>query len=852
MLMLAGALIAVLVDGSPASATPPTISSFTASLSDVNLVTLSWATTGGDPSNGLYIYDLTNEANVVGFQPLSGTMSFRVTRIGLHRYGLDVRNTAGETMSAKTSLTVNAAFAAPVVLSANPIRIDNLVPTTPTFTWFKQSTATSRLTTGFSTLDLKDSGTFVGSYTPPAFAYTPGTGVGSATTTWFLSQCTHGADASALLCSQPATLTIVDGPARVISPGARANAAPGQNVTFSWNPGGSGAFYNLASNTTGFNLWTTSNSASVTIPSTASGLIDFTLTECAAGLCNNRYDPVSPVAGTITSITPLNTIVGPPSFFVTTDVVAQVQTSDGTIVDVNTEPLMGQTAGKMGFPDTNPATNQPFRVGDTIAANTRIAFVITDDQAHADHVQIMASPQTWTTKAYTTDFTVDPAQDRWPAWQDPNLGPPIWVQQAPNGDIYGVGEFSRSLSQMSAGESVSAHDVPLLRVNTTVGSTTVRQQVTPFTYTTPTSKVAFSVFTEQDAVDASGKVWFAQGGGAFPFNAQTLNHSRVMSFDPAGTDDPATVDDERVCAYNVPATGTAADGTNLFNSGAFGVAAVGDRVYFVEARPGQESTLTWFVPSEFPLCNTNNGANNNYFDFDATPPLSSTPGYCNQPSDTGCFHAVTLPGSSYAAYPFYDGAANAIWIGEFFTAGLYKYDIGSGAVTKYQLNVVRRPAAGAAILGDIDTGLAVDANYVYFLGAVDVSVNRFNKAQAALGGCEQVDANGNNPCVQQIFLPFGSNEAGGNQMSLANGKLWFALGHSKTWFDPASPTVGFVNTNNWGPGTIYTGLENAGDPARHTSSPSLFGIIALPSGAVLVTDYYREEVLRLWPNGVPR
>jgi hypothetical protein len=67
-----------------------------------------------------------------------------------------------------------------------------------------------------------------------------------------------------------------------------------------------------------------------------------------------------------------------------------------------------------------------------------------------------------------------------------------------------------------------------------------------------------------------------------------------------------------------------------------------------------------------------------------------------------------------------------------------------------------------------------------------------------------------------------------------------------------SATVGFVNTNNWGAGTIYTLLENAGDPPRHNAGPSLFGVEAMSNGAVLVPDYYRGELLRLWPIVVAR
>jgi hypothetical protein len=870
--LLAAIVSMLIVDVSPMRAAPLAITSFNATLSDVNKVTLSWRITGG-VSNSVYIYDLTDEGNPsVGPQTqLNGSVAFRVVHIGLHRYGLDVRGTSGQVTSRTTSLMIDAPVPPPTVTSSNPILVDSLVPSTPRFTWTKQLGTRSQVVSGFNPPyypNPPDTGSTTGSYTPPADCnltldqclqpQRPSLpecyglacpGDGSRTTTWTLRQCIQGHDPS-FLCSQPVQLTIVYGPARVTS-GARVYVAPGQSTTIAWNAGPSGALYNLASPALNYNQWTGSNSLSVPIPANASGLIDLTLTECnlATGFCANRFDPVAPAAGTIMSIATVGTLVGgdktqnPPR-----NVVGTIRQADGTIAPVTTAPLWGSNWGTVGLPDNNPATNQPFKVGDTVAANTPLVAVIAADaftgtpNAHADHIQVMATNQTWTTTDYTTDYMIDPTQDRWPTWQDPNLGAPIWAQPASNGDIYAVGEFSRGIGQMSTGGQTAAHDVPLLRNNTTstVNGKVYREQVTPFTY--GSSFVSFSEFTEEVSIDSAGKVWFAQGGNGGLIPAQTSNHSRIVSFDPTGTDDPSTVDDERFCAYNAPAT--SGDGTNnpVFNTTAFGITAVGDRIYFVEYRPGQSSALTWFKPTEFSGCG-------NYFDF-SNINASPTPGYCAHPTDTGCFHLIELPDGS-AAYPFYDSADNAIWIGTFLDGALDRYDIAHDTVTSYPLNETHRPAVKFLFLGNVTTGLQIDDSYVYYLGASDGSVNRFNKAMAASGGCTTL-TNGDNPCVEQIFLPLGSNVVGGNQLSLSNGKLWFSLGRVDTqWVDPFLTPIGFVDTGSWGPGTIYTGLENTGDPARHNAGPSLFGVEAMPNGAVLVPDYARGELLRLWPNGAP-
>src|SRR5581483_10179980 len=346
---------------------------------------------------GVYIYDLTNDvvgaaadghliANggnlAIGVQQSasgpSATISFRVSRVGIHRYAIDVRNSSGQA-SAKTAVTIVAPLPPPTVTSANPIRIDSLAPGTPTFSWTKQSGATSQLTfthNGATTVvNLSDANTTSGSYTATdASDYAPAVGAGSRTTVWAVRQCTHGISDPTLLCSQSAEMEIIDGPARVTS-GARVNVPPGQAATVTWNPGPSGSFYNLAATSIGYNQWTTGNSLSVPVPSNASGLIDLVLTECnlLTNLCANRFDPVAPVTGTITAIAAYNTFVGlsgggffrPPS-----DVVGTIQQGDGTLVDVHTQPTMGLQNGFVGLPDTNPATGQPFQVGDTITAGT--------------------------------------------------------------------------------------------------------------------------------------------------------------------------------------------------------------------------------------------------------------------------------------------------------------------------------------------------------------------------------------------------------------------------------------------------------------------------------------------------
>jgi hypothetical protein len=880
VLVLAAVVAPALIGVMPASAAGTTVS-LSAASSDVNLVTVTWSTSNPPSGAAAYLYDFTDETNaIIGVKPLSGSATLRGVP-GVTRFGMDIQDSSGTTVaSTRYTLTLTPPPNPPTITSANPAFVDRLSPSTPApLTWTKDSGVTTEISGGqngsavpATTVDLDDSTATSGSYTPPANTYAPAPGQGSVTTNWNVKECFKSSTGSRL-CNAGTLYTIVDGTARVTT-GARVVVQPGQTLPISWTQSPSGEYYWLTTSSSGLtipNASTAGTSENVTVAANATGVINVNLLECnlIKHICGNGYHPVAPVSGTITMIEATGTPVGPnQNAFVAPNgpLVAQVTQANGQVVDVTTTPVMGNDYGTIASVDTNPATGQPFKVNDTITAGTSLLLVTTNDvlsgaDEHSDNVQLVVGDpnQPWTTVAFddpASPYTFNAAGDRWPVGDDHLLGLPMVVQPT-SGSAFSVGEFSGSVGELSDNASgtavVTPHDVPLLRK--TASGSTLRTQVAPFqqfllggVHQMPTSQ-----YTEDVIQDQSGKIWFGQGGGLGSF---TTNHSRIVRFDPSVTPDPNAINDPAVCAYNLPASSTP-NGTNVFNNTIFAMTAVHDaatnkdRIYFVESRGDGTSNLTWFVPSEFPTC----GPATNLFDFSTS--ANPTPPYCASEGDTGCFHATPLTdpaatvqtflgpvtqavNASWAAYPVNDGTST--WIGTFRSGRLFK--VTGSAVTSYPLHKVNRPERQTALPG-VTTAIASDANYIYVLDATDASVSRFAKTPPQGADCTVLDANGNNPCEQVIYLPLASNTENGYWLNLSGNQLWFSVGNVNSTVDLYSGYVGVINTDTWVPGNLYTGLDRTARSQDRSASGSSFGVIPVSNGDLYLPDYSRGEIVRL-------
>jgi hypothetical protein len=868
VLLLAAVIAPAVIGVMPASAAAATVS-LSAASSDVNLVTVTWSTSNAPSGAVAYLYDFTDENNaIIGVKALSGSATLRGVA-GVTRFGMDIKDSSGTTVaSARASVTLTPPANPPTITSANPAFVDRLTPSTPApLTWTKDTGVTSEISGGANgsvagtTTDLDDSSATSGSYTPAANTYTPAPGQGTVTTNWNVKECFKSSTGSRL-CNAGTLYTIIDGMARVTS-GARVVVTPGQTLPISWTQSPSGSYYWLTTTSTGLtipNATTASTSESVTVAANATGVININLLECnlTKHICGNGYHPVAPVSGTITMIEPNGTGVGPQNAFLAPNgpLVAQVQQANGQVVDVTTTPVMGNDFGTIASVDTNPATGQAFKVGDSITAGTSLVLVTVNDvfdgpNSHSDNVQLVVrdpNQPNWTSVPFddpSSPYTFNATSDRWAVGDDHVLGPPIWVQPT-SGSAFSIGEFSGSVGELSDNASgaavVTPHDVPLLRK--TASGSTLRTEVAPFQQTVlgGVHQMPLSQFTEEVTQDAAGKIWFAQGGGLGNF---TTNHSRIVQFDPSVTPDPNAITDPAVCAYNVPASSTQ-NGTNVFDNTAFGLTAVHDtatnkdRIYFVESRGSAASNLTWFVPSEFPTC----GPTSNFFDFSTN--TSPTPGYCTSDTQTGCFHTTPLTDStamvsaSEAAYPVFDGTS--MWIGTFGSGRLFK--VTGSTVTSFPLHATNRPAVQGVFPG-VTTAITSDANYVYILNASEESVSRFAKTPPQGADCTKLDANGNNPCEQVLYLPLASNTVLGFQLLLSGTQLLVTSSNVNSTVDQFSAFLGVIDTTNWGPGTIYTGLERTARTQDRNAVGSSYGVNPASNGDLYLPDYPRGEVVRL-------
>jgi hypothetical protein len=179
--------------------------------------------------------------------------------------------------------------------------------------------------------------------------------------------------------------------------------------------------------------------------------------------------------------------------------------------------------------------------GQNVTYGQELAKIHTNDMSKK---QLIVGNSSWTQKPWTDDFnpTTGPNPSKYfYRGQFAYAGNNPSVAILPGGDMFASGEQNMKLTHVQS-DVVNDYEMPLRRN----ASGRYCNHTKPFGW--GPGQQSFS--STQSTEEIGGKIWLTQGisgGSTAPYN-----HSRMWRFDPAATDSPSTVQDDRFCAYNVP------------------------------------------------------------------------------------------------------------------------------------------------------------------------------------------------------------------------------------------------------------------------------------------------------------
>ncbi len=467
-----------------------------------------------------------------------------------------------------------------------------------------------------------------------------------------------------------------------------------------------------------------------------------------------------------------------------------------------------------------------------------------------DTKEVIVGQGAWTNRSFTADFVFDPSVDRTQTYRAATLGALIETLITSNGDRYANAEFGQSLFRVTptTGSSVnglgmSAIELPLLRNPEMVPPTgallvqKIRPYVLEFKRDEPFQS-EISAFAESLA-EIDGKIWLTQGGGTR--KPGKVNRSRIVRFDPAVADDPATIEHEGMCSWTVPEN----------DNEVFGITGMGNRIYFLESadktvEPAVGTSfgrLTSFVPSEIP-CETPSTL------VDAT--VTSSAPYCTGAQTTGCFRRVEVPFGLRLPTQLAPDPSNpqgaSLWISGGAATAVGRYRV---AQNDFQVFPLPPPAAPGAILGSFPWEIRVSGNFVYVLEFGDADLVRLNRATASSSG--QCTTQGANPCMVELPIPLRAPGFTSLWMDIepSTNRLWFQTSTPlDDQFAPQAAVVGFADISNGmlRPGVIYTDVSTLSEAGRTRVGPASFNGIAVRNGVVSFADFLRGQLLRLRPK----
>lgn len=826
------------------------------------MVTLSWETEGGAGST-VYIYRWTdrpwNEGDL-GTKPkncLTGTYdacqaSFRAGP-ATHRFTLKVSSETGETMTKEVEITIPelapVALTSPRRVSIDMFRPEQSTDAQRTISWTRTGTGYAQIYSGgswFPTVtNLPPTGSWMIPATNPLAFGTNG---------YRVFYCEDQPPVAELgetnpvpFCSGAVPAYLVVEPSRFTTPSDhRVWVLANQPFDLAWTgSAGNGNFWIVDAPTLNTWAWTADTQYQIPAANMVPGFHDVRLVSAVwGGPWSNHaesYVPQNaPQPGYAHCLIPDGTLAGPLDGY-------------SRMLRVTPDPAApADCSGPAVLPDVDVAATDygPAHVyvaeGALVNPGDDVAYIELERPPHVDHIQLIVgdpSPS-WQARSIDADF----ADHRvYPVYEhSPSVGTPLDVYLDPDGHVWGSSEFGSALAHGLPDGTLTRHEVPL--ANTWDPNTNLFNRVMPYHL--------FDSWTTEGGGErvrpGGGYIWVPQGPDA-------PSYSRIMRFDPVGTDDPATEWDDRMCMYSLPS----ADGQYPTAAANFTNSLTWDpyrnRLWFTESSstaPG----LDWLDPAVLPCAN--------FVDY-STP--ASIPGAVNRycgPGDTDtspCIHKISFsddpniqpdPSLQAVVDPWHLLVEqDAVWLNEWMGQNVVRYDIASNTARRFP--PPKYNAVGdfwfLLIAGSSLAQIRSDANYVYFNEFTDSDIVRIHKSMLATPGlCENLDANGKNPCMDEIHLPTVDT-------ALTQSTSWMDLDtvHWRAWFSygqqdqqQAEATIGWVDVANWRPGVRYTGMGAIVDPSRAGLAEPNFGGISVDSasGKVAVTDYVRRQIVLLCPT----
>jgi hypothetical protein len=417
------------------------------------------------------------------------------------------------------------------------------------------------------------------------------------------------------------------------------------------------------------------------------------------------------------------------------------------------------------------------------------------------------------------------------------LGHPLDITFDSAGTVWSIGEFAMSLAKVS-NTTLSSHRIlsPLLNGTYPAPFVNSIQSAHPQSGDpTAIAPFAYSASSElgERIIRAGNYVWATQGGTQFIGTDKTgvYNHSLLIRVNTANPMD--------VCLVPVPGD----------NNQVIGVAydPVRHRVWFTQSAGdhltspwAKQSMLSWVkADASGRLCQSTLDFNNR---AGAATTINSLKCTAAQESDANadCVHTVkdrsVIPGPDLlegAGHLTYDETSDCLWIVDYATRFLYRYDIDTDRARR-----IRMPAPGAGAsspyLGAVAWQVEANANAVFINEYIGNRLLRLDKAKLGIS----------NPWFA-IQLPV-STAVQTHSLALRGSKLWFTIS-DETPTENLAPRsrIGYVDVNQWEAGNVTGRMLIQWDTLPHPYGVHSFRGIAANGARLAVTDDGNRSIVVL-------